>query len=135
MGEHSYGRAQPMDKKELARKAKSKGVGPTKSGTAAHHMLLCTGANCFPEVGAKTLRALGKQCKALREDGISVYVTEVKCLRLCRMGPIAVVYPEGIWYCGVTPENGALILSEHLAGGEVVEELAFLKDPLRTTKR
>jgi (2Fe-2S) ferredoxin len=121
-----------MDKKGLARKAKEKGLGAPKGGTAAHHFLLCTGSNCFPDVGAKTLKVLNKRCKALREDDcISVYLTEVKCLRLCRMGPLAVVYPDGVWYHGVTPENGLRIVEEHLVGGNVVEELAFLNDPLK----
>ncbi len=121
-----------MDNKELARKAKSKGLGLPKGGVAAHHFLLCTGPNCFPDVGAKTIKALNKRCKTLREEaGISVYLTEVKCLRLCRLGPLAVVYPDGVWYRGVTPENALRIVEEHLVGGHVVEELAFLNDPLK----
>jgi len=121
-----------MDNKGLARKAKEKGLGAPKGGTAAHHFLLCTGPNCFPDVGAKTLRVLNKRCKALREEtGISVYLTEVKCLRLCRMGPLAIVYPDGVWYRGVTPENGLRIVEEHLIAGNVVEELAFLNDSLK----
>lgn len=125
-----------MDNKELARKAKSKGLGAPKGGVAAHHLLLCTGPNCLPDVGAKTLRVLNKRCKALREEaGISVYLTEVKCLRLCRMGPNAVIYPHGVWYRGVTPENGLRIVEEHLVGGNVVEELAFLNDPLNVERK
>ena len=123
-----------MNNKDLARKAKSKGVGLSKGDTLAHHLLLCTGPNCQPEVGKQTLKVLNKKCKALREDSVSVFVTEVKCLRLCRMGPIAVVYPDGIWYREVTPANAKRIADEHLAGGEVVEELAFLRDPLHTEK-
>lgn len=119
-----------MNNKELARKAKLKGVGLSKGDTSAHHFLLCTGPNCQPDIGRQTLKVLNKKCKALREDGISIFVTEVKCLRLCRMGPIAVVYPDGIWYREVTPENAKRIAEEHLAGGEVVEALAFLRDPL-----
>lgn len=121
-----------MNHKELARKAKSKGLGPTKNGTQAHHVLLCTGPNCFPHVGARTLRTLNKECKALREDGVSVYVTEVKCFRLCRLGPLAVVYPDGVWYSNVTPENGARILNEHCKNGATVEDLAFMKNPLES---
>jgi (2Fe-2S) ferredoxin len=121
-----------MNNKELARKAKSKGLGPTKNGRpVAHHLLLCTGPNCFPDSGAQTLKALNKRCKALRdEQGVSVFLTETKCLRLCRMGPLAVVYPDGVWYSNVTPENGLRIVEEHLVGGNVVTELAFLNDPL-----
>ncbi len=119
-----------MNNKELARKAKSKGLGLGKGDSKAHHLLLCTGPNCFPDVAAKTVRTLNKECKALREGGVSVYVSEVKCFRLCRLGPIAVVYPDGVWYLNVTPENGARILNEHCKDGAVVEALAFMKNPL-----
>jgi (2Fe-2S) ferredoxin len=123
-----------MNNKDLARKAKLKGVGLSKGDTVAHHFLLCTGPNCQPEVGKQTLKVLNKKCKALREEGVSVFVTEVKCFRLCRMGPIAVVYPDDIWYRDVTPDNAKRIVDEHLAGGKVVEELAFLRDPLHVEK-
>ncbi len=123
-----------MNNKELARKAKSKGVGLAKADSKAHHLLLCTGPNCFPDVAAQTLRTLNKSCRALREDGVSVFVTEVKCLNLCRLGPLAVVYPDGVWYRDVTPENATRILNEHCKGGEVVEELAFMKNPLESKK-
>jgi (2Fe-2S) ferredoxin len=124
-----------MNNKELARKAKQKGVGPDKNGDKSHHLLLCTGPNCLPETGAKTLRTFKKGCKTLRENGVCVYVTEVKCLRLCRLGPLAVVYPEGVWYSNVTPENATRIMNEHLQRGEIVEELAFLKNPLQDEKK
>jgi hypothetical protein len=82
-----------MNNKELARKAKSKGLGLSKGETKAHHLLLCTGPNCFPDVGAKTLRTLGKGCKALREDGVSVYVTEVKCFACVAWGRFVLFIP------------------------------------------
>jgi (2Fe-2S) ferredoxin len=123
-----------MNNNDLARKAKSKGLGLAKNDSKAHHLLLCTGPNCFPDVGAQTLRTLNKGCRALREEGVSVFVSEVKCFRLCRLGPIAVVYPDGVWYRDVTPDHAARILSEHCKDGEVVEELAFLKNPLESRK-
>lgn len=123
-----------MNNKDLARKAKSKGLGKAEGDKKAFHVLLCTGPNCLPNVGKETLKVLNKQGKKLREDGISVFVTETKCFRLCRMGPLAVVYPDGVWYSGVTPENAARICDEHLAGGVIVDDLAFLKDPLKDGK-
>ena len=56
--------------------------------------------------------------------------TKVDCLRVCEQGPIAVVYPEGTWYRGVTEEVLDRIVDEHLVGGNPVEEYVFARDDL-----
>jgi (2Fe-2S) ferredoxin len=44
------------------------------------------------------------------------------CLEACMVGPVMVVYPEGVWYGGVT-ETDVPAIMDHLEGGEPVEFL------------
>ncbi len=66
----------------------------------------------------------------MKEWDIPAMRTKAACLRLCRGGPWMVVYPEGVWYGGVTPERCDRIVSQHLVGGKPVAEWVVRTQPL-----
>jgi (2Fe-2S) ferredoxin len=93
-------------------------------------MFFCTnqrddGRPCCQDHGAQTLRDYAKgRVKQLGLAGKGqVRVNNAGCLDRCDEGPVAVVYPEGVWYSYVDESDIDEIIDEHLTHGRVVARL------------
>lgn len=100
------------------------------------HLFVCTNersdgrASCGQSHGLKLAKAL-KESLANTQLSYAIRVNKAGCLDVCAYGPAIVIYPEGIWYGGVTMEDVAAIV-QGLADGEPVAHLQIdFKQPAR----
>lgn len=100
-----------------------------------HHVFFClnqrdNGQACCAQQGAQ---AGFDHCKQIvREAGLAgaggVRVNKAGCLDRCAGAPVAVVYPEGVWYTFVDQHDIDEIVESHLKNGKPVERLMLAPD-------
>lgn len=96
------------------------------------HVLLCAGTGCVSS-GSKKVEAAFQREVARKGLLDEIKIVETGCHGFCEMGPIAIVYPEGVFYCRVQEDDVAEIVDSHLYKGRIVERLLY-REPITQEK-
>lgn len=94
------------------------------------HIFVCTSSRvsgrqkgfCHTKASVEIVNTFMEEIQD-RGLGGEVMVSNTGCFALCERGPIVAVYPDNVWYGGVTPEDVEEIMDEHIEGGSVVKRL------------
>ena len=88
------------------------------------HIMVCGGTGCPSSGSQKIIEAFNREIAAagLNEE---IKVIKTGCFGLCALGPIVVVYPEGIFYSMVEEKDVKEIVEEHLVKGRPVTRLIY----------
>ena len=97
--------------------------------TPKYHIFVCTSSRtngtqkgfCHSKESVKIINKFMEEIED-RDLSSECMVTNTGCFGICSRGPIAVIYPEGTWYGGLTPDAVEEIMEKYIEGGEIVKE-------------
>ena len=85
------------------------------------HVAVCTNQTCAASGAATVIEQLRQGVRDT--DGCDARITRTSCLGQCGDGPMVAVYPDGIWYGGVTADDTDRIVSSHIGEDRIVSDL------------
>lgn len=95
-----------------------------------YHIFVCTSSRINGQqkgfcCSKNSVDIINSFMEEIQDRGLEdeVMVTNTGCLAVCSQGPIVIVYPEGVWYGAVTPDDVCEIMDSHIENGEVVKRL------------
>ncbi|MDS1029293.1 2Fe-2S ferredoxin [Bacillota bacterium LX-D] len=96
-----------------------------------HHIFVCSSSRINGQqkgfcISKNSAGIVGRFLEEIsdRELEDKIMVTNTGCLSLCNQGPVVILYPEGVWYGGVTEDDVEDII-DAIENGEVLERLAL----------
>jgi (2Fe-2S) ferredoxin len=86
------------------------------------HVFVCANADCVERGSIAVLESMRREVKNAGR-GRDVKVTRTACMGRCGEGPTVAIYPDGVWYRRVAPQDAAEIVREHVVGDRLVSRL------------
>ena len=107
------------------------------------HIFICTNQRpdgnprgcCDPSGGSELQRAFKEKLNQRGIPNSKVRANKAGCLDQCEAGPTVVVYPDAVWYGGVTLADVDEIIDSHIVGGHSVERLIIPDSVLNNTRK
>ncbi|WP_041077340.1 NADH-quinone oxidoreductase subunit NuoF [Thermotoga caldifontis] len=87
-------------------------------------ILICAGGACISSGEISVKEALQREIRKYGLDEV-VRIVETGCMGACSLGPLMVIYPEGVFYQKLTPQAAEKIVQEHLLKGRIVQEYLY----------
>jgi sirohydrochlorin cobaltochelatase len=85
------------------------------------HVAVCTNQTCGADGAPAVLERLRQAARD--SEACDARITRSSCLGRCGEGPMVAVYPDGVWYGGLDPDDADDIVADHLDRGRIVSEL------------
>lgn len=91
------------------------------------HLLICNGGSCMKRQAEEVTQAIRDEITCLGLDQ-QLHTTRTRCNGRCVDACVVIVYPEGIWYKDITPEEGRRLVRKHVTGERLEEKVVYSFD-------